>query len=147
LITKLFLAIGSVMLMTPQVSLALKTASKQTKLPLDVLHAVAKQESQFNPKIVSPAGAMGLMQIMPVVATTFKVKDPFDPIQNALAGAKLLKSYFKQQNGHWPRTLASYNWGLGNVKKHPDPDSWPSETKNYVNKIMRDAKQYFALYL
>lgn len=116
---------------------ALHNAAIQTKIPIHILREVAWQESRFNPKVTSKAGAMGLMQIMPVVAETFEVNDPYNPYENALAGAKLLKSYYKQNNRNWAKTFASYNWGLRNVRENRD---WPLSTRRYVSRILGNLK-------
>jgi len=133
--------------MVPDVISALKNAATITKIPFDVLHAVAITESDLNPNAKSKAGAMGLMQIMPVVAKNFGVKDPFDPNENALAGAKLLKSYLRQLHRDWILALAAYNWGKRNIDKHPNFEEWPTETKKYVKKVMGLSKSYFAVYI
>lgn len=140
------LLIGSLMI-PPEIDLALKNAAKQTKIPIDVLRSVAKEESDYNPKAKSGVGALGLMQLMPIIIETYKVKDPFNPHENALAGAKSLSTLFRHCKGHWPRVLASYNWGIGNVNKHPNSKEWPTNTQKYVNDIMIRAKQYFALWI
>ena len=135
------------MLIPAEIDTALINAAQHTKIPIAVLRSVAKQESDFDPKAKSKRGAMGLMQIMPVIANTYKVKDPFNPTENALAGAKSLSSLLRHYKGHWPKVLAGYNWGIGNVNKNPSSESWPIGTQKYVNDIMIRAKQYFALWI
>lgn len=81
------------------------------------------QESRFNPNAISPAGAIGLMQIMPVTAVELELDDPFDPEENVSAGVR----YLADQYGHFPEipgfgdrisaSLASYNGGRGYVNK------------------------------
>jgi soluble lytic murein transglycosylase-like protein len=123
---------------------ALNKASHETKIPIDILRAVAWEESRYNPTAKSKAGAMGLMQIMPAVAKNFNVTDPFHPIQNATAGAKLLKSYYRQNKKDWPKTFASYNFGLGNIKAGKP---WPLETRRYVTNIVNNLRAFLgALY-
>lgn len=123
----------------PEIDKVLRQASFETKVPIEILRAVAYEESRYNPSATSPVGAMGLMQIMPVVAETYKVEDPYHPLQNALAGAKLLKSYFRQNHRSWPKTFASYNWGLRNVRENP---KWPTNTRRYVSNIIRNLKPF-----
>lgn len=130
-----------------EIDSALLRASDNTGIPFEVLQSIAIQESNLNPKAKSPKGAMGLMQLMPVVAEKYKVKDPYNPHENALVGAKIISLYLRTHRGNWPRALASYNWGPGNVKAHPKQKDWPENTKVYINSIMQRAKQYFALWI
>ena len=126
---------------------ALRYASSVTRMPYEVLYALAKAESDFNPLAKSKAGAMGLMQIMPIVVKNYDVKDPFNPSENAAAGAKLFKSYFKQVNRDWIKAIAAYNWELTNIKNNPHFRDWPLETRNHVRKVMGYARNYFAVFI
>lgn len=67
-------------------------ASALYQIPSKLLRAVAKAESGFNPKAVSKAGAMGVMQLMPGTARSLGVSDPYNARQNILGGAKYLKT-------------------------------------------------------
>ena len=73
-------------------------------------------ESNFNPKTVSHAGAMGLMQLMPANVKEMGVKNPFSPAESIEGGVKELSGYLKKNNGDLVLALASYNAGSGNVK-------------------------------
>ena len=73
-------------------------------------------ESNFNPKTVSHAGAMGLMQLMPANVKEMGVKNPFSPAESIEGGVKELSGYLKKNNGDLVLALASYNAGPGNVK-------------------------------
>jgi len=98
------------------------------------IHAVIKQESRYNPKAVSGAGAQGLMQMMPATAKRFGLKDPFDPAANVEAGTKYLKFLLKRFNGDVSLALAGYNAGEGAVDKYKGVPPY-GETQNYVKKI------------
>lgn len=97
------------------VSTALANASAQTGVPLSLLTQVAQTESSYNPFAVSPAGAQGLMQLMPSTAASLGVSNPMDPNQSALGGAQYLESLYKQY-GDWETALEAYNEGPGNLQ-------------------------------
>ena len=97
------------------VSTALANASAQTGVPLSLLTQVAQTESSYNPSAVSPAGAQGLMQLMPATAASLGVSNPMDPNQSALGGAQYLESLYKQY-GDWQMALEAYNEGPGNLQ-------------------------------
>jgi cell wall-associated NlpC family hydrolase len=99
-----------------------------------LLAAVAKQESGFRPDAVSPAGARGLMQLMPATAQGLGVTDPFDPAQ-AVDGAARLLDTLLERFGRTDLALAAYNAGPGAVLRYDGIPPYP-ETQNYVRSIM-----------
>ncbi len=101
----------------------------------DLLEAVAKQESGFNPDAVSPAGAQGLMQLMPATARALKV-DAFDPAAAVDGSARLLGQHLRRF-GSVPLALAAYNAGPGAVERFGGVPPY-RETQGYVTKIMAD---------
>ncbi len=99
------------------------------------IHAVIQQESKYDPKALSPAGARGLMQLMPGTAKRFDCYDTKDEACNVEAGTKYLAWLLKRFNGDVKLALAGYNAGEGAVDKYQGVPPYP-ETQNYVNKIV-----------
>lgn len=106
-----------------------------------VFQALVQTESDFNPKLVSSAGAMGLAQLMPKTAEQLGVRDPFDPRQNLEGGAKYLAQMVKQFNGDMKLALAAYNAGPGAVTRAGGVPPFP-ETQDYVRKVISRAENY-----
>lgn len=115
-------------------------AAQEAGVPLDLLKAVGKAESNFDPNARSQCGAMGVMQLMPATAKTLGVTDPYNPEQNILAGAKHLRNMMDRFDGDPTLALAAYNAGSGNVYKYGGVPPFP-ETQNYVRKVMAYAGQ------
>jgi hypothetical protein len=100
-----------------------------------LIFCVMEQESHFNPRVVSPKGARGLMQLMPGTGARFGVRKPFDPAQNIMAGTRYLKDLLAQFNGRVDLVLASYNAGEGAVIKYGHNVPPYRETRDYVKRI------------
>jgi soluble lytic murein transglycosylase-like protein len=108
---------------------------------------VAIAESNLNPNAVSPAGAIGVFQLMPATATALGV-DPRNVTQNIQGGIAYLKQMLDQFGGDVSAALAAYNWGPGNVASAiaSYASNWlqaaPAETQSYVSKILNALGQY-----
>lgn len=115
-------------------------AAKTYGVPINLLKAVAKAESNFQADAVSSAGAIGVMQLMPATAQSLGVSDPYDAKSNIMGGAKYLAQKLEQYNGNVELTLAAYNAGSGNVAKYGGVPPF-TETQNYVKRVMEYAQE------
>lgn len=121
---------------------AVNKASRKYGVDKDLIMAVIKQESSFNPKATSHAGAMGLMQLMPGTARSLGVSDAYNVQQNVEGGTKYLKGLLDMYGNSKELALAAYNAGPGTLQrrgvKNVDGISrLPNETKDYVQKVMK----------
>ena len=110
-------------------------AAKREGVDPRFIHAVIQQESKYDPDATSPAGARGLMQLMPATAKRFKCDELADQACNVKAGTKYLAWLLKRFNGDVSLALAGYNAGEGAVDKYQGIPPY-SETQNYVKKIV-----------
>lgn len=113
---------------------AIQDAAAKHNVDPNLVRALVKVESNFNPSAVSRKGAMGLMQLMPATAKELKVTNPFDPAQNVDAGVRHLKGLLNNYNGDVSLSLAAYNAGQGAVQRNRGVPPY-AETRNYVRRI------------
>ena len=101
-----------------------------------LVRAIIEVESGFNPRAVSPKGAMGLMQLMPSVAQCMGLKDPFNPEENIEAGVRYLKVLLERFGHDLALTLAAYNAGPEAVDLSKGVPPY-AETRRYVERVLR----------
>lgn len=122
---------------------ALLTAAADNHVPRNIALRLAEVESAGNPHAVSPAGARGLLQLMPATGGAYGLQteaDFFDPVKNSKAGLAYLRKLYEKY-GKWYIALAAYNRGPGWVDKNPDYHTWPSRLIAYVTAIHSPDKE------
>jgi len=100
-----------------------------------LVHALVTVESGYQPRAISPKGALGLTQLMPATAKRLHVANPFDPEQNVRAGVRELSRLIDRYAGDLPRALAAYNAGEGAVDRYRGVPPF-RETRSYVQRIL-----------
>lgn len=113
---------------------AIEQSAGKHGVDANLVRAMIKVESNFNPNAVSNKGAMGLMQLMPRTARGLSVGNPFDPQQNVDAGVRHLKQLLRTNGGDVRLSLAAYNAGQGAVTRNRGVPPY-AETRNYVKRI------------
>jgi soluble lytic murein transglycosylase-like protein len=120
----------------------IEEAASYTALEPALLHAVIQTESAYNPKAVSPKGAVGLMQLMPTTAEWLGVTDLTDESSNIYGGARYLRYLLEMFDNNLRLALAAYNAGETAVKRYGNKIPPYRETRNYVNKVMNLYQAY-----
>jgi len=111
-------------------------AAEAHGIRFELLKAIIHVESGFDPYAISSAGAMGLMQLMPENCDSLNVRDPFDPYENVMAGARYFKGLLERYRLDLPLTLAAYNAGPGAVDRYNAIPPYP-ETQNFVQRVLQ----------
>ncbi len=116
-------------------------ASRLYNIRFELIKAIIRVESNFDPNAVSPKGALGLMQLMPSNVEQLNVRNPFDPRENVMAGTRFFRRLFERYNSDLTLSLAAYNAGPGAVDRHRTVPPY-RETRNYVEKVLK----YYGLF-
>ena len=119
----------------------IRQAATLYQIPEELIRAVIKCESDYDPRAVSSTGAQGLMQLMPETALRMQVRDAFDPRENIFGGTRYLRILANNFNGDLALTVAGYNAGEGAVVKHQGIPPY-AETQQYVTHVSDFYRQY-----
>jgi soluble lytic murein transglycosylase-like protein len=114
----------------------IQVAATRFGVDRNLVDAVAWQESRYNPRALSTAGAMGVMQLMPGTARQLGVRNPQDVEQNVVGGTAYLRQQLERFGNNVPLALAAYNAGPGAVIKYGGIPPY-RETQDYVRQIMQ----------
>ncbi|MCY1285433.1 Membrane-bound lytic murein transglycosylase F [compost metagenome] len=116
-------------------------AATANDLPPALLHAVIRNESNYDPAALSPKGAAGLMQLMPGTAREMGVDNVWDPAANIQGGARYLKRLLTQFDHDIPLAVAAYNAGPGAVRNSGLAIPPYPETQRYVPSVLLDYRR------
>ncbi|MGF1509577.1 MAG: lytic transglycosylase domain-containing protein [Myxococcota bacterium] len=122
----------------------LERAARHYRLPFAFLKAVAKVESNFNPRAVSSAEAKGLMQLIDETASSLEVEDVFDPEQNVFGGARYLRILANRFDGDLKLVAAAYNAGPERVERLGRVPNI-RETRRYVQRVLQMYRYYLGV--
>jgi soluble lytic murein transglycosylase-like protein len=119
-------------------------ASELYKIPVALIRAVITTESDYDPHVVSSAGARGLMQLMPAAQSDMGVEDVFDPRENILGGTRLLRVNANRYDGDIVLTIAAYHAGPGSLKKFGNTVPPYTKTRQYLKMVLDRYYKYKA---
>lgn len=119
----------------------IREAASLYQIPEELVRAVILVESNYDPRAVSHAGAIGLMQLMPGTAANMLVEDIYDPRQNILGGTRYLRVLANMFNGDIMLTVAGYNAGENAVIRYGGIPPYP-ETQGYVTRVVENYQRY-----
>ncbi len=126
---------------------AIDAASEKYGIDGDLIKAIVKNESSFNPNAVSSCGAQGLMQLMPSTAKSLGVSNSFDVSENLDGGTRYFKRLLESFNGNVKLALSAYNGGISRMNRlgvdtEQEISAMPTETVNYVSKVIKSYNEY-----
>ncbi|MCL2448709.1 MAG: lytic transglycosylase domain-containing protein [Polyangiaceae bacterium] len=119
----------------------IRQAATLYQVPEELVRAIIRCESDYDPRAVSPSGAHGLMQLMPDTAALMQVRDIDDPRENIFGGVRLLRVLANEFNGDLELTVAAYNAGDGAVIRSGGIPPF-AETRDYVVNVTKYYRRY-----
>jgi soluble lytic murein transglycosylase-like protein len=119
-------------------------ASMLYAIPVPLIRAVIRVESDYDPRVVSSMGARGLMQLMPAVLRDMGVQNAHDPRENILGGTRLLRILANRYQGDLVRTIAAYHAGPGSLARYGDNVPPYPNTRKYLRMVVDRYYQYVA---
>ncbi len=119
-------------------------AASLYQIPVPLIRAVIKVESDYDPRVVSSVGARGLMQLMPAVLEDMGVHSVHDPRENILGGVRLLRILANRYEGDLVRTIAAYHAGVGSLARYGDRVPPYEHTRKYLRMVLDRYYQYVA---
>lgn len=119
----------------------IRAASRRHRVEFALVKAVIKAESAFDIRAVSPAGARGLMQLMPATAALHGVSNIYSPPQNIEGGVRHLRLLLNRYKGNLSLALAAYNAGAEAVQRYNGVPPY-RETRQYIRRVLRYRKAY-----
>lgn len=119
-------------------------AAELYKIPVPLIRAVIKTESDYDPRVVSSMNAKGLMQLMPDVESDMGVTDVFDPRDNILGGTRLLRVLANRYDGDLTLTIAAYHAGMGSLAKYGNTVPPYARTREYLERVLTRYHEYKA---
>lgn len=122
----------------------IRQAATLYQIPEELVRAIIKAESDYDPRALSPAGAQGLMQLMPETALRMQVRDAFDPREAIFGGTRYLRVLANLFNGDLDLTVAAYNAGEGAVMRYGGIPPY-EETQLYVTRVRTFYARYRAI--
>jgi soluble lytic murein transglycosylase-like protein len=115
---------------------SIREAAQSFTIPEPFIRAIIRVESDYDPRVVSVAGAQGLMQLMPGTAKRMNVKNPFDPHDNIIGGTRYLRHLANMFGGDMVLTIAGYHAGEGAVTKYGGVPPY-TMTRDYIRKVLK----------
>jgi soluble lytic murein transglycosylase-like protein len=119
----------------------IRQAAGLYQIPEQLVRAIIRCESDYDPRAVSVSGARGLMQLMPDTASLMQVRDIDDPRENIYGGVRLLRILANEFNGDLELTIAAYNAGDGNVIRYGGIPPF-QQTRDYVVNVTKFYRRY-----
>ncbi|HRC58319.1 MAG: lytic transglycosylase domain-containing protein [Myxococcales bacterium] len=119
-------------------------AAELYRIPVPLIRAVIKTESDYDPRVVSSMDAKGLMQLMPAVIEDMGVKDVWDPRENILGGTRLLRVLANRYDGDLVLTIAGYHAGPGSLAKYGNKVPPYQRTQQYLKTVLARYYEYKA---